>query len=558
MIKNKKKLAVIVAGLLFVSLAQFYTPAFLNKITGSLNVFITRQQIPTVPESVLKAKSDYKIKPYNLVSGKDYTAGRIILKLKKDVLGKIKNNKTPVPIGGAYPKESVIKSLIPADVKKIKNMYSEDKCESCLPETGFGNHKAEHLSVSTLSSEPVKIKNDIAANLGLDRIFIVEVPPESDVLSLIKELKKNPRVAYAEPDYTVRASQEAPNDPYFSYLWGIPATNTDDVWPHSEGVGVVVAVIDTGVDQNHEDLEGKVLETGWDYVEGDDDPNDANGHGTHVAGTIAAIKNNNKGIAGVAPSAKIMDLRVLNAEGSGSITDFESAIYFAVNNGADIINASLATEVPSADVSQSLHDAIIYANSMGVVFVAAAGNSADLASRYYPAAYEEAITVSAVDVYLNRYVNTNYGEAVDIAAPGVNIASTRLGAYFYMTGTSMATPHVSGIVALLLSEKPYLPPEAVKNILANTVQSLNDKQIGAGIIDARAAFDYIKSVSLLEKLDLNANNTLELREAFRGVRFSLNSLNNQNSEYDLDNNGITDHSDILWFSSGVKELLSGL
>lgn len=208
-----------------------------------------------------------------------------------------------------------------------------------------------------------------------------------------------------------------------------------------------VAILDTGVQLNHPDLRGKVLQ-GYDFVNRDYSPNDGNGHGTHVAGIAAAVTNNYTGMAGIAPRASILPVRVLGNDGSGSLQDVANGIVYAANQGAQVINLSLGSPASSS----TLQNAIQYAWNRGAVIVAAAGND-NSRTPNYPANYPNVIAVASTDRYDSRSSFSNYGSWVEVAAPGQSILSTYPGScYAYLSGTSMAAPHVAGLAALLAAQ----------------------------------------------------------------------------------------------------------
>jgi subtilisin family serine protease len=326
-------------------------------------------------------------------------------------------------------------------------------------------------------------------------------------------------VRYVEPDQTVQRDAAAPNDPKFASQWGLDNPGGVDVralaaWDVTAGVpGVIVAVIDSGVDVTHPDLagriwanpkevarnrvdddrNGKVDDTqGWNFVDNTNNVRDDDGHGTHVAGIIAAAANNATGGSGVAPGVRIMPLKFLNWAGSGQISDAVAAIYYAVDNGARVINASWA----GPDYSQSLRDAIQYARGRNVVFVAAAGNdAANLDARAtYPASFRlsNMLVVAAVDRAGSLSSFSNWGaRGVDVAAPGTDIVSTvPSGRYATYSGTSMATPFVSGVAALVLSVTPTMTSDQVVARIRSTaapVPSLAGRVASGGVVDAFAA-----------------------------------------------------------------------
>ncbi|MBD2610858.1 S8 family serine peptidase [Nostoc punctiforme FACHB-252] len=272
--------------------------------------------------------------------------------------------------------------------------------------------------------------------------------------------------------------------------WGADLVKAPEVWAQGyTGQGVVVAVIDTGVDRNHEDLRNNIWTNaneiadngidddgngyvddnyGWNFSGNNNNTLDGNGHGTHVSGTIAG-ENNNYGVTGIAYNAKIMPVKVLNDSGSGSYNSIAQGVRYAVDNGADVINLSLGGKYSN----RTLESAIDYASSKGVIVVMAAGNDGE-SSPDYPAryAYKSGIAVGAVDR------NNNIADFSDrsgtseisyVTAPGVRVYSTvPNNQYAVYSGTSMAAPHVAGVVALMLSANPNLTDAQVRQIVAET------------------------------------------------------------------------------------------
>ncbi len=318
-------------------------------------------------------------------------------------------------------------------------------------------------------------------------------------------LQASAGVRYAEPDYRVQATV-LPDDPRFPELYGLHNTgqtggtpdadiDAPEAWDRQTGTDVVVAVIDTGLDYNHEDIVGNVWTNpgeipgngidddnngyvddvrGWDFVNNDNDPFDDNDHGTHVSGTIAAVGNNGIGVTGVNWSARIMPLKFLSARGSGSTADAISALDYAVMMGARISNNSWG----GGAFSQALYDAIAAAQAAGHLFVAAAGNdgvNTDVTPSY-PASYDldNIVSVAATDDNDALAGFSNFGAVtVDLGAPGVSILSTTpANTYSSFSGTSMATPHVAGTAALLLAADPTLDVVALKAALLDSVDAV--------------------------------------------------------------------------------------
>ncbi len=286
-----------------------------------------------------------------------------------------------------------------------------------------------------------------------------------------------------------------PNDPSYADQWALSKIHAAEAWDTCRGSSdVVIAVLDTGVDYDHPDLQGNLWtneaeRVGLPWVDDDDngyvddirgynfityanDPRDDHGHGTAITGIIAAVGNNGTDIAGLCWTVRIMPVKVLGADGEGTAADAVPAIYYAVANGADIISGSWG----GAEASNALGDAIAYAHAEGVVVVAAAGNSGS-GDPYYPAAYPEVISVAATDAADQRWYLSNYGDWVDVAAPGHSVLSlraalpgevTRTRGLARLSGTSLAAPHVSGACALLLAADPFLRCDELHRILTAT------------------------------------------------------------------------------------------
>lgn len=283
---------------------------------------------------------------------------------------------------------------------------------------------------------------------------------------------------------------EIPNDLLFSeYQWNLPITETNRGWKLSKGSNdVIVGVVDTGVDLSHPDLKGRLLK-GYNVIAPDEEPIDDVGHGTHVAGIISANVNNGEGIAGMMWGGKILPVKALDKSGSGTTYSVAQGIIWAADNGAKVINLSLGNYADA----QFLHEAIKYAYDKDVVLVAATGND-NTERPGYPAAYPEVLSVSATDYNLNKASFSNYGDYVDVVAPGESIASTYPdNQYAALSGTSMASPHVAALAALIRSVNPELRNTEVMDIIRNNVIDLGDpgydNLYGNGQIDVYAALE---------------------------------------------------------------------
>ncbi len=363
----------------------------------------------------------------------------------------------------------------------------------------------------------------------------VRLPNGMMVEEGVARYRNDPHVEYAEPNY-LRHAMVLPNDPDFGQLWGLNNTgqtvngttgtvdadiDAPEAWDVTTGSSsVIVAVVDSGVDWNHLDLAANIWTNpgeiaanstdddgngfiddvhGWDFVDNDNDPTseDTPGHGTHVSGTIAAVGNNSLGVTGIMWSAQIMPVRFLDASGSGSVSDEILAINYAVANGAKIINASYG----DSSFSLSEFDTISAANTAGLLFVAAAGNAGanNDVKPSYPANYAlpNIISVAASTQNDQLAFFSNFGAtSVDLAAPGTNIRSTvnvPSEDYGFLQGTSMATPHVTGVAGLVASHDPLLTNAQIKTAILNSVDqksAFSGKVLTGGRLNAFGAVQY--------------------------------------------------------------------
>ncbi len=331
-------------------------------------------------------------------------------------------------------------------------------------------------------------------------------------------------ILYAEPDYILHATQTFPNDTSFSSLWGLHNTgqsegspdadiNAPEAWDiTTDSSNVIIGVIDSGIITNHPDLAANIwinpLETlngldddgngytddihGWDFAFNDNNPSDANSHGTHVAGTIAAVGNNNLGVVGVSWNSRLMPLRFLDETGSGYSSDAIAAIYYATDMRRRGINIRLTNNSWGGDGDQSLQDAIQESADAGLLFIAAAGNDTinNDSTPFIPASYPLSNIIAVAAITRNNTLSyfSNYGATtVDLGAPGSDIYSTMPSGYGFKGGTSMAAPHVAGVAALLWSEWPEASCTDIRNaILGGTVPTpaLNGKTVTGGLLNA--------------------------------------------------------------------------
>ena len=363
----------------------------------------------------------------------------------------------------------------------------------------------------------------VSRQLTDDGWFQVDVGASTNVTKALEAFQSRSDVVHASPDFAI-TSRATPNDPSFGSLWGLSnngsqgglATadiNADQAWDYGTSTNVVIAVIDTGVDYRHQDLAANIWSNsdeiagngidddrngfvddtrGWDFANNDNDPMDDNGHGTHVSGTIGAVGNNGIGVTGVAWAASIMPLKFLDKNGSGALSDAIEAINYARVNGAKVINASWG----GGGFSSALQSAITQYRNAGGIFVAAAGNenSNNAITPSYPANYTGVVSVGASTRTDALASFSNYGTNVQIVAPGQSILSTLPGnAYGTLSGTSMATPHVAGAIALLWGQNPTRTATQITDaIFANTDNVLRGAQSKYGRLNLGKAAASLK------------------------------------------------------------------
>lgn len=337
------------------------------------------------------------------------------------------------------------------------------------------------------------IKQD--GTLLLVRSYNIETP------EMLEYFQGKQTVDYAEPQYLLMQNSirnanglNLPNDQYYQeeYQWNLPAIGTERGWTISRGnEDITIAVVDTGVDLDHPDLVNRLV-NGYNVLGENQQPDDDNGHGTHVAGIIASETNNREGIAGLTWYNKIMPIKAMSADGYGTTFDISKGIIWAVDHGADIINLSLG----NYKESNVLKRAIRYAYEKDVVLIAAAGNDSSQQPSY-PAAYPEVISVSAVSYDGSLAGFSNYGSYINISAPGEYIPSTYFNEqYASLSGTSMAAPHVAGLAALMKSANPDLTNKDIMAIMQSSARDLGKKgkdiQFGNGLINVDQALQEAK------------------------------------------------------------------
>lgn len=385
--------------------------------------------------------------------------------------------KTQVIESSSYEKFS-------ADVVELIKKYDKEKFTKAVLDEPY---YSKRLIVKGESADLDLTEYGAAVVIqGPEKLYVMQFITQEDAQITCEQLQNVPDIKYCEPDIYAGALEDSTKTETMS--WGVHQIGADvyaEKLRDETDVSVTVAVVDSGVYQ-HPFLEGRITDNGKDFVDGDDDPEDKNSHGTHVAGTIVDCT---PGL-----NVKIMPIRVLGEHGYGSMLQVTMGVQYAAYNGAQVINLSLGGES-----CNMLDDMIKYAVGKGCVVVAAAGNDNQDTVKYSPAHLEECIVVSAVDENNEKAEFSNWGESVDVAAPGVNITSCVpkiLWGYIIgagkegMSGTSMATPHISAIVAMVRLENPSLTVEEAENKLYGQCRDLGEKgkdqKYGWGIPDYTA------------------------------------------------------------------------
>ncbi|WP_374055166.1 S8 family serine peptidase [Rossellomorea sp. FM04394] len=339
-------------------------------------------------------------------------------------------------------------------------------------------HKDQEGEVSTQSSDK-----------GEGKLEVISVPSK-DVPGTLSKLNNNKNIEYAEVDQLVYTQAAPPNDTYFhNQSQDFQVMKVLDAWEQYNPIKeVTVAIVDSGVDLKHPELRSRLVE-GKNFINEEEPPVDRSGHGTHVAGLVGAVTNNKMGIASAAEKVKLMPVKVFEGKTTYMSTVIQG-IRYAADNGADIINLSLG----SYSNMQALEDAIDYAVDKGALVVGAAGND-DEHAVLYPATYSNVLAVGSVDsATLTRSTFSNYGETVDVSAPGTNIFSTWMDGYQALDGTSMSTAIVSSVSSMVKQQYPFLKGMQVKDALENSTTPLPEvDRLGTGLINAEEALNYVQT-----------------------------------------------------------------
>jgi serine protease len=496
----------------FVALVVVMTWAGLAACTARRPAPRTPVLPPTSPAATLLPTAtpspplpQFSSAPANTIGDKpDFVPGQLIIKLQTQPAQQALN-AGPQPSG-------IISTGIPG-IDQLNQEYGVTAFEPLVQPVA----QASGESVRTFeASQP--------ALLGL---YVVKFNPDYDSGDVANAYSANPDVIFAEPNFYAYMNDAppeplafTPDDPYFRFQWNFPEIQVPQAWDVSTGEGVLIAELDTGIAyedfdiyRQAPDLSGTRFLAGYDFVNKDEHANDDEGHGTHVAGTLAESTNNALGVAGVAFNATLMPVKVLDGQGQGSYDIIAQGIIYAADRGARVINMSLS----GREASSALAEAVTYAAQKGVLIVAAAGNSGGAVQ--YPAAYDEVLAVGSVGYDKVRVSYSDFGPQIELVAPGgdtnVDLNGdgypdgilqqtfrgnvTDFGYYFY-EGTSMAAPHVSAVAALLFAFDPGANAQRVREVMESTTIDLGlpgrDDDYGYGLVQAANALAALGGVPI--------------------------------------------------------------
>lgn len=481
----------------------------------------------------------------------------ISVQSEQDIRKYASTREFTIPRGAEYvPDELIIKYKPTLEIKtntsinQHKESFEVDDIEKGLPSYSLTNLQAAGARKVERAFKDVKLPQErgmIAKLLGvvgmgakpneMANYLVIKVPSTTNLQQAIDILIKDPNIEAVEPNYKVKLyGIDYGNDSYYSQQWSLPKISMPQAWssitPEHE---VIVAVMDTGVDSTHPDLQGKLV-TGKNMLDGSTNTNDTFGHGTHIAGTIAATINNTTGIAGLASKVKIMPIKVQEGQAANTpLTLISNAMLYAADNGANVLNISLGFTIVNGS-SQILDDTVNYVANKGVTMVAAAGNeNIDMANEL-PSSYSQVIAVSATTQQDTKASFSNYGNKIAVAAPGVGILSAApqnaimsydggcvdsARRYCMASGTSMAAPHVTGLVALMLSVDNTITPTQIRELLTAFADDIGpagkDIQFGYGRINAARVMEHIT----------NENGTSSPTPTSSGMQNELQALTSQ-------------------------------
>lgn len=369
-----------------------------------------------------------------------------------------------------------VHNILPTNIRLERGNPTEDWARgrilvmprAGLPAKAFANILKEH--------------DGKARKIGQSNLYIVDLPEYTEE-GVITILRHHPHLKFAELDRAVYPAL-IPNDPYYTNEWHLPKIGAPLAWDSSQGEGITIAILDSGIDSAHPDLAAQIV-PGWNFYDNNSDTTDIYGHGTRVAGTAAAIGNNGIGVAGVASQSKIMPLRITDTNGYGYYSMIAQGLSYAADHGARIANVSFQDMTSS----YSVRSAAQYLKDKGGLVMVSGGNTGKLENYTVTTSM---IPVAATDVNDNRKIFSSYGDYIALAAPGDTIWSTQRGGdYVKSTGTSFASPVAAGVVALMMAANPELGSSEIENLLFSTAVDLGetgrDPFYGYGRVDAAAA-----------------------------------------------------------------------
>lgn len=458
-----------------------------------LIILITLPLFIIVSKKRTSGPAKASIKKDSSKTGETVVPNELIVKFRPMV--RLQTNSGKVGLKQTFSTEEVMKESLPKALEVSLSQFGKVMLSPVFPAYTKTYEADSFDSNGLLRPDQVKINSQNKSDsLGL--VYKLTLSKGTDLEIAKETLAKNVLVEYVEPNYLFKASDLSnPSDPLFSNQWNLKRIQFPQAWVFSSGGDqqVKVAVIDTGVYKNHPDFEGVTFLDGYDFVNNDTDPTDDQGHGTFIAGIIAAKADNNIGIAGIAWGTSIIPVKGLDNRGFGTMANLATATVYAADQGAFVINMSWGNPYPQAP-NRTLAEALEYAKNKGAILVAAAGNSGDdIANGYYPANDPNVIAVSAINNEDKRPDFSNYGAKIALAAPGVDITSLAISSdpvngYQTASGTSASAPHITALSALIKSRFPGYTGDQIIAVLENAAFDIESSEInefsGYGLANA--------------------------------------------------------------------------